>query len=254
MCVSRVNNTPYLFTGKEFDQETGLYYFGARYYDPRTSVWQSADPILEKYLPDTPKKPDDIVKLQPPTMQQSLAQFNLPGMGGVFNTTNMAMYTYAGQNPSKYIDPDGNANLVGSVGGSFVPGFGAEGSVGIYMTLPTDGYNLDIGVFASGGFAVGYNVGLSAQAGGIEGGINDIKGITGNLNGGGTVVGGTALFNTKGDLVGGTAGPSVEVGASVSVAKTGAVSLTGDLGKNLNDLGSQLGGWLFDNFGPSSSP
>jgi hypothetical protein len=33
------------------DEETGLYYFGARYYDPRTSVWQSADPILAKYLP-----------------------------------------------------------------------------------------------------------------------------------------------------------------------------------------------------------
>ena len=39
------------FTAKELDSETGLYYFGARYYDPRTSVWQSADPILGKYLP-----------------------------------------------------------------------------------------------------------------------------------------------------------------------------------------------------------
>ena len=30
---------PYRFTGKELDEETQLYYFGARYYDPRTSVW-----------------------------------------------------------------------------------------------------------------------------------------------------------------------------------------------------------------------
>ena len=37
---------PYLFTAKELDEETGLYYFGARYYDPRTSVWQSTDPAL----------------------------------------------------------------------------------------------------------------------------------------------------------------------------------------------------------------
>ncbi|NIV10723.1 MAG: hypothetical protein GWN62_05360, partial [Aliifodinibius sp.] len=37
---------PYLYTSKELDEETGLYYYGARYYDPRTSVWQSADPIL----------------------------------------------------------------------------------------------------------------------------------------------------------------------------------------------------------------
>lgn len=42
--------TPYLFTGKELDEDTQLYYFGARYYDPRTSVWQSPDPILAKYL------------------------------------------------------------------------------------------------------------------------------------------------------------------------------------------------------------
>jgi RHS repeat-associated protein len=44
--ASNTENIPYLFTGKELDQETGLYYFGARYYDPRTSVWQSADPAL----------------------------------------------------------------------------------------------------------------------------------------------------------------------------------------------------------------
>ena len=38
------------FSGKELDTETGLYYFGARYYDPRISLWVSADPILDKYL------------------------------------------------------------------------------------------------------------------------------------------------------------------------------------------------------------
>ncbi|QMU60039.1 MAG: hypothetical protein GKR98_09005 [Boseongicola sp.] len=43
---SNTQRTPWLFTGKELDEETGLYYFGARYYDPRTSVWQSPDPIL----------------------------------------------------------------------------------------------------------------------------------------------------------------------------------------------------------------
>jgi len=48
---SNQQRTPFLFSGKELDEETGLYYFGARYYDPRTSVWQSPDPILEKYLP-----------------------------------------------------------------------------------------------------------------------------------------------------------------------------------------------------------
>ncbi|WP_414709498.1 RHS repeat domain-containing protein [Ramlibacter sp.] len=30
---SNTQRTPYLFTAKELDEETGLYYFGARYYD-----------------------------------------------------------------------------------------------------------------------------------------------------------------------------------------------------------------------------
>jgi RHS repeat-associated protein len=42
-------NTPYLFNAKELDEETGLYYYGARYYDARVSVWLSADPKQEKY-------------------------------------------------------------------------------------------------------------------------------------------------------------------------------------------------------------
>ena len=42
-------NTPYLFNAKEFDEETGLYYYGARYYEPRLSVWISVDPSKEKY-------------------------------------------------------------------------------------------------------------------------------------------------------------------------------------------------------------
>ena len=41
-------NTPYLFNAKEFDEETGLYYYGARYYEPRLSLWMSVDPLTEK--------------------------------------------------------------------------------------------------------------------------------------------------------------------------------------------------------------
>jgi len=84
--------TPFMYTGKELDQETGLYYYGARYYDPRTSVWQSVDPILEKYLPSGDPEKDK----------------NLPGMGGFFNSGNLAGYTYTHQNPVRYVDPDGN--------------------------------------------------------------------------------------------------------------------------------------------------
>lgn len=33
---------------------------------------------------------------------------NLPGMGGIYNTVNFHLYHYAGNNPIKYTDPDGN--------------------------------------------------------------------------------------------------------------------------------------------------
>ncbi|MBT1697424.1 hypothetical protein KK083_11090 [Fulvivirgaceae bacterium PWU4] len=44
---SNTDRTPYLFNGKELDEETGLYYYGARYYDPRSSVWESVDELAE---------------------------------------------------------------------------------------------------------------------------------------------------------------------------------------------------------------
>ena len=41
---------PYKFNGKEFDQETGLYYYGARYMDPMASIWYGVDKLTEKYV------------------------------------------------------------------------------------------------------------------------------------------------------------------------------------------------------------
>ena len=81
---SNTQRTPYLYTGKELDEETGLYYYGARYYDPRTSVWASADPILGRYLDGKPS-------------------------GGIHNPFNLGLYAYSHQNPVNYLDPDGNS-------------------------------------------------------------------------------------------------------------------------------------------------
>ena len=41
---------PYKFNGKELDQETGLYYYGARYMNPVASLWYGVDPLAEKYV------------------------------------------------------------------------------------------------------------------------------------------------------------------------------------------------------------
>ena len=62
--------TQYKFNGKELDAETGMYYYGARYYDPRVSIWMSTDPLMEKY-----------------------PEFN--------------PYVYCLNNPINFVDPDG---------------------------------------------------------------------------------------------------------------------------------------------------
>ena len=80
------------------DEETGLYYYGARYLDAKYSRWLSADPAVSDYIPMAPV--DDEAKKH---NQQ------LPGQGGVFNVVNFQLYHYAGNNPVKYTDPTGKS-------------------------------------------------------------------------------------------------------------------------------------------------
>ena len=47
---SSSEDMPYKFNGKEMDEETGLYYYGARYLNPVTSLWYGVDPLAEKYV------------------------------------------------------------------------------------------------------------------------------------------------------------------------------------------------------------
>ena len=43
-------NSPYRFNAKELDEETGNYYYGARYADPSISMWLTVDPTRIKPL------------------------------------------------------------------------------------------------------------------------------------------------------------------------------------------------------------
>ena len=51
---SSSEDLPYKFNGKQFDEETGLYYYGARYMNPATSLFLNVDRFLEKYTSFTP--------------------------------------------------------------------------------------------------------------------------------------------------------------------------------------------------------
>jgi RHS repeat-associated protein len=64
-------NSAFRFNAKEYDEETGNYYYGARYYEPKSSIWMGVDALATSY----------------------------PGMNP---------YNFTMGNPLAVIDPDGN--------------------------------------------------------------------------------------------------------------------------------------------------
>jgi RHS repeat-associated protein len=64
----------YLYTGKELDYESGLYYYGARYYDPEIGRFIQADALT----------------------------------GGISDPLSMNRYSYVRNNPMIFVDPTGN--------------------------------------------------------------------------------------------------------------------------------------------------
>ena len=68
--ISGYDGARYTFSAKEKDPETGLSYFGSRYYSSDLSVWLSVDPMAAKY-------------------------------------PSLSPYTYCADNPVKLVDPDG---------------------------------------------------------------------------------------------------------------------------------------------------
>lgn len=80
---NNTQRTPYLFSANEFDEATELYYLDPRYYDPRTSVCQTAAPLPDNYL-------DDLANADAET----------------FSSLHLNVYSYGYQNPTTYSELD----------------------------------------------------------------------------------------------------------------------------------------------------
>ena len=82
---SSSEDLPYKFNGKQFDEETGLYYYGARYKNPVASIWYGVDPM----------------SLTKPTLLS---------------------YVYCSDNPIRYYDKDGKIGIDGVIIGGVAGG------------------------------------------------------------------------------------------------------------------------------------
>ena len=74
-------NCTYTFSAKEKDSETGLSYFGSRYYSSDLSVWLSVDPMASKYPSLSPYVycADNPVKLVDPNGEEIGDYFSMSG-------------------------------------------------------------------------------------------------------------------------------------------------------------------------------
>jgi RHS repeat-associated protein len=175
------------FNGKELDPETGLYYYGGRYYDPEISRFISADPFIPQ-----------------------------PG-----NPQSLNRYSYTLNNPQNYIDPSGFffGALFKAIGNFFKSIFKNPGV--FFATLTVGIITGGVGYLATSSWVLAGAIG-GAAAGAVGAGMTGGNIWQGALIGG---IAGGAGGGTFGALGGVKAGfGAVLGGALVGGATAGALN------------------------------
>jgi RHS repeat-associated protein len=127
-------NTPYKFSGKELDEETGYNYHGARYLDPGISIWLSVDPLADLFPGYSPYNY---------TLNNPLRLIDPNGMGPIKTPdgeeTNVGE-GYQATSDGKYLHGEGLPTKVWNPELDYGPGSGSSGKGGYedYIGEPLD--------------------------------------------------------------------------------------------------------------------
>ena len=154
-------NSRFLFTGKEKDSSTGLYYYGARYYDPFFKHFTQPDPVI----------------------------------GDIYNPQDLNRYSYVRNNPYKYTDPSGNSPTLVTA----LAGLGIGAAIGALVSIGTQYYNTgqvnlgDVGKSATIGAVAGGVAGLTLGLGNLAIGAAGLSGASATIAEGGITVGSSVV-------------------------------------------------------------
>ena len=167
--------TTYRYTGQRSESSLGLYFYGARWYDPYLSRWTSPDPIIPgvgesgnanavgclgaaNYSPLTVDYHENqfleqLNKDNKTRLQDS--NYRLPPVPT--NTIAFDRYTYSLNNPVRYTDPNGHNPILAALALIGPPGWVVLGvtavGVGLYFAVPGVREAVTYGMYQAGEFA-----------------------------------------------------------------------------------------------------
>ena len=96
--------TPYKFNGKELDEETGLYYYGARYMNPKLSIWYGTDPMKD-------------------------------------NSPDISCYGFCSNNPINKVDPNGKADYYSKINAKYLGTDNNQDTKDVLRLIDNDDFN-----------------------------------------------------------------------------------------------------------------